>query len=242
MSKNHTLQTRTGSPVHARCFESHKPLPIGDYLIYGGSCSRPMVSNADIYVGFDNSMTMTDRRFPWTEGEEFLYYIPDMGVPSSAEDFKKFIAWLALQLIALKLVHIGCIGGHGRTGTVLAALVTHMTGNVDSISYVRKHYCEKAVESASQVRFLNTHFGITEVAGHKEYSGSHGSKDWYAAKGYPTASNPMTKPKPPEASKAPPKGSYRAQFTKNPICIWGDSIKFVKPIKRDTIKLIQEGV
>lgn len=238
-----TPQSRaTHTKTYPRCFETHPALPIGPYFIYGGSCSSPMVSNADIYIGFDTSMSMTTKRFPWNEGEEVLYRIPDMGVPANAEDFKKFIAWLALQLIALKLVHIGCIGGHGRTGTVLAALVTHMTGELDSISYVRKHYCEKAVESATQVRFLNMHFGIKEVSGCKEYAGGHGSKDWYASKGYPTASNPMNKPKTPATPTALPKGVYKAQFTKNPMCIWGDSIKFDKPSKRAIIESIQEGV
>jgi len=242
MSKHHThTQKRAGTTGYARCFESHKPLPIGEYLIYGGSCSSPMVSNADIYIGFDRSMRETASRFPWNEQkvEEILFYIPDMGVPADPEEFKKMIAWIAVQLTALKLVHIGCIGGHGRTGTVLAALVTHMTGELDSITYVRKHYCEKAVESHTQVKFLNTHYGIKEISGAKEYTGGHGSKDWYAAKGYPTASNPSPLDKVPQAI---PKGKLTAYATKNPLNIWGESITFVKPKKHDIIDSIQEGV
>lgn len=245
MSKYHThTEHRTGSTGYARCFETHKPLPIGEYLIYGGSCSSPMVSNADVYIGFDRSMKETANMYPWNEKkvEEILFYIPDMGVPADAAEFKKMIAWIALQLIALKLVHIGCIGGHGRTGMVLAALVTHMTGESDSISYVRKHYCEKAVESSAQVRFLNTHYGIKEISGAKEYAGGHGSKDWYAEKGYPTASNPTNFSKLPPLPQSIPKGKQKVQFTTNPLCIWGDSIKFVKPEKCDIIESIQERV
>lgn len=212
---------------YARCFESHKPLPIGEYLIYGGSCSIPMVANADIYVGFDGSMKLTSKQYPWNEGEEILYRIPDMGVPPDPEDFKRFIDWLAVQLTALKLVHIGCIGGHGRTGTVLAALVKHMTGEVDAITYVRNNYCVKAVESATQVKFLNKYFGIKEVKGCKEYTGSHGSQDWYKAKGYPTASNPMANKKV-EPSKAPPTGMFTGFATQSPMCIWGSEVMFDK--------------
>ena len=61
-------------------------------------------------------------------------------------------------------LHCGCIGGHGRTGTFLAALVTEMSGEKDSISYVRDNYCHRAVESTCQIDFLAEHFGITKVA------------------------------------------------------------------------------
>ena len=66
-------------------------------------------------------------------------------------------------MIDNKRVHVGCIGGHGRTGLVLSALVAQMTGMPDPISYVRKHYCTKAVESTEQVTFLTKHFGAAKV-------------------------------------------------------------------------------
>lgn len=155
-----------------RCYHGHPALPIkvGDltYLIHGGSCSTPVVTDAGVYVGLDSGMPRTKRGYPWTEGFEVFFKIQDMGVPDDPEQFKKLIEWLALQLAADQKVHVGCIGGHGRTGMVLAALVRHMTGDPDAITYVRKHYCMKAVESAEQVRFLNKHFGTNLVAGAKE--------------------------------------------------------------------------
>lgn len=241
MSKHHTPEKRPSVGQYQRCYETHKPLPIGEFLIYGGSCSSPMVSNADIYVGFDMSMRHTEKQWPWEPGESLLYPIPDMGVPKNVEEFKKLIAWLAVQLTAHKLIHIGCIGGHGRTGTVMAALVTHMTGEKDSITYVRKHYCEKAVESATQVRYLHEHFGIKEVPGAKEYAGGHGSKDWYAAKGYPAATNPMKQRELALETKGLPKTPYTATPVKTPMCIWGDNIVFDKPKKRDILETSTEG-
>jgi len=170
-----------------RCYESHAPLAIGDYKIYGGSCSRPIVKDADIYVGFDHSMSFSGGNYPWTEGTEFLYHITDMAAPKDADSFMKLIEYLKQCLCIGKKVHIGCIGGHGRTGTVLAALVSHMTGEKHATDYVRKHYCKKAVESKSQIAFLKDHFGITPAKPTKEYAAStwkqpRTSDDFYTPK------------------------------------------------------------
>lgn len=150
------------------CYHTHPPLkmPGTDHVIYGGNCSSPIVSDADAYVGLCTSMKRTARAWPWKKGMEFLFAIPDMSVPDKPEEFKKLIAWLRKQLDAGQKVHVGCIGGHGRTGMTLAALVSTY-GEMDAITYVRKHYCTKAVESTTQVNFLHEHFGITKVTGAK---------------------------------------------------------------------------
>lgn len=159
-----------------RCYESHPALKIGEHLIYGGSCIHPIVTDADVYVGFDLGMPRTRKAYPWEPGESFLFTIKDQHAPDDIGQFTKLIDWLAVQLIAQAKVHVGCIGGHGRTGTVLAALVATMTGEKDAIAYVRQHYCQKAVESQAQVDFLVKHFGI--VAAHVEPRYGSGSKQW----------------------------------------------------------------
>lgn len=52
-------------------------------------------------------------------------------------------------------VEIGCIGGHGRTGTVLAcmAVLAGVPGK-DAADWVWKNYCTKAIESAKQEWFI----------------------------------------------------------------------------------------
>lgn len=177
-----------------RCFETHKPLTIGEYQIYGGSCSSPIVKDADVYIGFDHSMTMTENSWPWKENPstEVYFHITDMQAPSNAKDFLQLIAWTAEQLKAGKKVHAGCIGGHGRTGTFLAALVTHMTGMKDSITYVRTHYCKKAVESTVQIAFLGKHFGILPAEPSK---GGFGSYPKNAKQKQLFDSKPFTSPK-----------------------------------------------
>ena len=73
------------------------------------------------------------------------------------------VKWLAKQVEAGKKVHVGCIGGHGRTGLVLAALARVMIDEKDAIAYVRKNYCHKVVETTAQVNFLAKHWGIAKA-------------------------------------------------------------------------------
>ena len=127
--------------VYERCYSKHKPLRIvvkdKEYFIYGGSCSDPVVKDADIYVGFERGMRESTQTYPWSSGSSFMFPIVDGNVPTSFDDTKMLLKYLADSLAEGKKVHIGCIGGHGRTGTILAALVTYMTGNLNSIEYVR---------------------------------------------------------------------------------------------------------
>lgn len=149
------------SPTYVRCYTTHKPmkLPKSNVEIYGGSCSSPMVNDADIYIGFERGMSLTKRSYPWNKGHEIQFYVPDMGIPADAVEYKKLVQWTKRRLDAGDKVHAGCIGGHGRTGMFLAALVS-LYGEADAIKYVRKHYCKKAVESQAQVDFLGTVFGV----------------------------------------------------------------------------------
>lgn len=154
-----------------RCYHSHPALPLKDGLVvYGGSCIDPAVLDADVYVGFDYGMRDDARAYPWNDGVWFQYLITDMKAPKNPESFSQLIDWLILQLSANKKVHLGCIGGHGRTGTVLAALVARFMGVKDAIQYVRKNYCDKAVESKEQIDFLMKHFGVSSADPSKSHA------------------------------------------------------------------------
>jgi hypothetical protein len=172
-SGKYKYSSTTSVGSYGRCYEKHPALqlPGTDFVIYGGSCSSPAVKDADVYIGFDHSMKLTARAWPWKKGAEFLFEIQDMGVPRHPEEFQKLVKWTKKQVDAGLKVHCGCIGGHGRTGMMLSALVS-LYGEKDAISYVRQHYCPKAVESSSQVSFLKEQFGIKKVGGSKSYGGS----------------------------------------------------------------------
>ena len=164
-----------------KCYESHPALklPGTELVIYGGSCCDPIVKDADVYIGFDVGMRFTERHWPWKKGNEVLFKITDMCAPSKPDEFKKLVDWTLKQLEAGRKVHCGCIGGHGRTGTFLAALVSVM-GEKDAIAYVRKHYCHKTVESSAQIDFLVKHFGVKPAKATRAYtSESSSSKSYY---------------------------------------------------------------
>lgn len=220
-----------------RCYESHPALPLGGgRVIYGGSCGYPVVTDADIYVGLDYSMATNPMQYPWNSGESFKFLIPDMGVPADVQEFKHLIDWLALQLIAQKKVHVGCIGGHGRTGMVLSALVKVMMGEEDAITYVRKHYCQKAVESTSQVRFLNQHFGIKEVAGAKS---SHSKGISSATLSYLSTPRIKASKSVSEVPKAIKKDHSISDAAATPakasFSLWGSNFTIDKPLKTGII-------
>lgn len=165
---NSSSKSSSKSGGWARCYDTHPPYPVAEgIVIYGGSCINPKVKDAVVYGGFDGGMSFQKPGYPWNPPQagpvEFLFRIHDRDVPENLDEFKKMIAWLAEQLLAGKKVHLGCIGGHGRTGLVLSALRKHMTGDEDAITHVRTYYCKKAVETAKQVNWLHQHFGIKKV-------------------------------------------------------------------------------
>lgn len=147
---------------YVKCAHKHPPVVIDGYgTIVGGSCYSP-VGSYDIEIGFDGGMRTPDVLLPW--GCQYVRYpIVDQRAPSNAKEFDRLVDWTLKQMKAGKTVHVGCIGGHGRTGTFLAALVFKATGNLDATKWLRDNYCSKAVETASQVEFLKSRYNITPV-------------------------------------------------------------------------------
>jgi hypothetical protein len=152
-----------GTNYAIRCYESHPALKLGKGTLYGGSARFP-VKGADIYVVLQAGDMNGYQSDPWEKQKvvEIGYLIPDMQAPPNVPRFQKLVTWLCTQLQAGKTVHVGCIGGHGRTGTLISAIVAEL-GTKDAIQWVRKHYCSKAVESPAQVAFLQKHYGVSAV-------------------------------------------------------------------------------
>ena len=155
------------------CYASHKPLSVAGGKLLGGSCIEP-AEGYDIYVGLDWAMRR-DPRYPWNDPStsqvvEVYFPITDGGIPKDVVEFKKMVGWLIDQLGLGKAVHIGCIGGHGRTGLLIAALVSHVDGIGSSAAeWVRMHHCKQAIETTKQAKFLREHFGVAELTGSQNY-------------------------------------------------------------------------
>jgi hypothetical protein len=151
-----------------QCYKEHKPLTVeveGKTLkIWGGSASFPENQECDVYVSLQEGSSSRLASDAWDAGQpdfvqEIYYAIRDQHAPKNGPRFKRMITWVCNRLHEGKEVHVGCIGGHGRTGMALAAIYAVLTGKDDGISYVRANYCKKAVETQEQVDFLHQHFG-----------------------------------------------------------------------------------
>lgn len=189
------------SNTYKTCYHSHPTLELGKGKLLGGNCDSPVTEDADVYIGLQSGMRQTSRSWPWSKKVEFLYPIQDMGIPNVAKSFHSLVSYICKCLNEGKFVHVGCIGGHGRTGMVFAAVVKEMLGKVDAITWVRKNYCEKAVESPAQVNFLAEEFGIKKVSGSK--LGHSGGLSMKSSRG---SSNGIYESHDPWAHK--PKGGY----------------------------------
>ena len=163
-----------------KCYVSHPQLKVGGGVLVGGSCSSPVVTDADVYVGFDYTMWTHPKSYPWEDGDVVCVHMPvtDFSAPKNPEAYKKMIRWVVEQLAKGKTVHMGCMAGHGRTGMGLAAAVRVADGRVDAIHWVRKNYCEDAVESEEQISFLNEHYGIKKAKATKVVGGYYGGQSW----------------------------------------------------------------
>jgi len=80
---------------------------------------------------------------------------PDLGVPSdlAVADEQIMDAWRRAR--AGNMVEVACIGGHGRTGTVLACMaVLAGVAPTDAVPWVRNNYCQRAVQEPSQAYWM----------------------------------------------------------------------------------------
>src|SRR4029453_18121681 len=80
---------------------------------------------------------------------------PDFGLPADVDGLRAARVALLDRARAGERVEIGCLGGHGRTGTALACLaVLSGTPAEQAVAWARTAYCPKAVETDAQCAFV----------------------------------------------------------------------------------------
>jgi hypothetical protein len=80
---------------------------------------------------------------------------PDFGVPADAVALMSVLRSLRDRARRGDRVELGCLGGHGRTGTALACLaVLSGVRASDATAWVRSAYCTEAVETPEQEAFV----------------------------------------------------------------------------------------
>jgi Swiss Army Knife protein, DSP-PTPase phosphatase domain len=89
---------------------------------------------------------------PWDHGHIDW---PDFGVPAHPEAVAEALTTVLERARSGQDIEVGCLGGHGRTGTALACLAV-LTGHpaLDAVAWVRSNYCTKAVETPEQEAFI----------------------------------------------------------------------------------------
>ena len=80
---------------------------------------------------------------------------PDFGVPDDPAALAAALRPLLEVARRGDGVEIGCVGGHGRTGTALACLaVLSGADPADAVEWVRTRYCAGAIETPEQEAFV----------------------------------------------------------------------------------------
>lgn len=85
---------------------------------------------------------------------EFIAW-PDRGLPGDAAAARASVRRAFERARLGAKVEVGCIGGHGRTGTVLACMaVLAGVPPGEVVAWVRHHYCAAAVEGSAQEQWV----------------------------------------------------------------------------------------
>ncbi|MGE5137666.1 MAG: protein-tyrosine phosphatase family protein [Gemmatimonadota bacterium] len=94
---------------------------------------------------------------PWDHGSVDW---PDFGVPAGTGAVAKALETVLQRARSGQHIEIGCLGGHGRTGTALACLAV-LTGHpaAGAVAWVRSSYCPQAVETPGREAFIATFRG-----------------------------------------------------------------------------------
>lgn len=87
---------------------------------------------------------------------------PDFEVPADVHEVEYGILWAIRTALNGPGVYVGCRGGIGRTGMMLALIVKAL-GHPSPIGYVRKHYLSYAVETEEQADYV-ANFNVTPIA------------------------------------------------------------------------------
>ncbi len=88
-------------------------------------------------------------------GFELLRFpIQDFAAPRDAAQFTQFLNDLLVRLRRGESLYVHCLGGIGRTGTLLCCLFKLLEVKGDPLTLVRSVYASVAVESPAQQRFV----------------------------------------------------------------------------------------
>ncbi|WP_238608580.1 protein tyrosine phosphatase [Amycolatopsis sp. Poz14] len=105
-----------------------------------------------LYLGSRRMRAKYDASLNW---ERRWVLWPDFLLPRDREGARREILGLHARAVAGEAVEVACLGGVGRTGTVLACLVTlGGVGAEEAVEWVRREHHPRAVETPWQRRWV----------------------------------------------------------------------------------------
>jgi protein-tyrosine phosphatase len=145
----------------------HKPIYVGGGILTGGKnkeqqCAADLWVHLDQYYNevvdhFDFIDTQAEKQIVFnTKQRHIVLPITDLEIPTSMKHTKRTLDVMHEYIFDKKQhVHVHCMGGHGRTGMILACFLGLYTEISDPVEWLRKNYCEKAVETIIQHMFVH---------------------------------------------------------------------------------------
>ena len=116
--------------------------------------TRVLASASWIYrpeIAADVAMYLDETWAPYGQVIEW----PDGGIPRNQEEARRLIHDAFDAAREGRRVEVGCVAGHGRTGTVLACMaVLAGVPGPDAVDWVRANYLPGAVETPEQERWV----------------------------------------------------------------------------------------
>lgn len=95
---------------------------------------------------------------PWQtalKNKQVILEWPDFGVPKDSNPMVDVVRWMLDEMTKGVRFETGCMGGHGRTGTMLALLlVAQGITPGQAIKRVREDHCKNAVENRKQADYV----------------------------------------------------------------------------------------
>jgi len=151
-------------------FDIFEP-PVPKLGVYLSSMWKDMFTQPDVYG-----------ELQFFEPAQLLYPVIVLPVPDGSTTNARTLGWLVSGIVANldagNHVEIACVGGHGRTGTLMACVVGRVEALTakEAILAVRARYCESAVETLSQglsiAKFLDSPIdGLNELLPERTYFG-----------------------------------------------------------------------
>lgn len=135
-------------------------------ILTGGE-DEVQLKNADLFICLDSlrlpdSLIDSDGVLKGSTRQRVIYMpIVDMSIPDTHE-LDMVLSIMHEYLMEGKKVHVHCQGGHGRTGLVMACYFGKFTDVKEPIAYLRRNYCQDAVESLIQHNFIKNYTNINE--------------------------------------------------------------------------------